>query len=252
VVVLHNGAGVTAQLYCGDCLAILPTLEAGSIDAVVTDPPYGVGFTGKAGHYRNEPNAKRHDTYTTYDDTEVNWFQLVLPAIEELIALGKPSAFFMSDARLFDMPKGGNIGGIFLPNGCGNSRWGFQCFMHVAFYGKCPYLAARLGSRPNGKYGIYGNDSNKIAHPCAKPLAAMKWLVQRTSLDGFVVLDPFMGSGTTGVACAQLGRDFIGIEIDPGYFAIAEKRISEALTQPQLPGLMKSSQSKQIPMDMMK
>jgi DNA modification methylase len=134
----------------------------------------------------------------------------------------------MASVRLCDMPRGGNVGGIFVPNGCGLSRWGFENFMHVCFYGKCPYLARRMGSRPNGKYGVYGNDSGKVSHPCAKPVAAMKWLVERTTLPGATVLDCFAGSGTTGVACLQTGRKFIGVEIEPAYHDIARRRLAEA------------------------
>ena len=62
----------------------------------------------------------------------------------------------------------------------------------------------------------------------------MRWLVSRVSLASETICDPFMGSGTTGVAALQLGRKFIGIEIDPGYFDIACKRIEEAWRQPRL------------------
>ena len=71
-------------------------------------------------------------------------------------------------------------------------------------------------------------------HPTQKPLALIKELILSCTLEGDTVLDPFMGSGTTGVACVQTGRNFIGIEIDPAYFAIAEKRIAEAQLQPRL------------------
>jgi DNA modification methylase len=73
-------------------------------------------------------------------------------------------------------------------------------------------------------------------HPTVKPIELMRYLVRLTKTPtGGVVLDPFMGSGTTGVACVQTGRNFIGIEIDPTYFAIAERRIQEAQLQPRLP-----------------
>mgnify|MGYP002661910264 CR=1 FL=1 len=62
----------------------------------------------------------------------------------------------------------------------------------------------------------------------------MKWCIERYTHEGDTIFDPFMGSGTTGVACVQTGRNFIGIEIDPTYFAIAEKRIAEAQMQPRL------------------
>ncbi len=71
-------------------------------------------------------------------------------------------------------------------------------------------------------------------HPTAKPIEWMERLVNIASLPGETILDPFMGSGTTGVACAKLGRRFIGIEIDPGYFEIACRRIDEAYRQRDL------------------
>ncbi len=72
------------------------------------------------------------------------------------------------------------------------------------------------------------------AHPTTKPLWIMREFVTRSTNEGMTVFDPFMGSGTTGVACVQMGRNFIGCEIDPTYFAIAEKRIKEAQMQPRL------------------
>ena len=71
-------------------------------------------------------------------------------------------------------------------------------------------------------------------HPTEKPVEIMERLIEMTSLNDHVILDPFMGSGTTGVACVQTGRNFIGIEIDHDYFAIAERRIKEAEAQPRL------------------
>jgi site-specific DNA-methyltransferase (adenine-specific) len=73
-----------------------------------------------------------------------------------------------------------------------------------------------------------------IEHPCPKPAVYMDWLATFASLPGETILDPFMGSGTTGVAAVKLGRKFIGIEIEPKYFDIACKRISEALKQPDM------------------
>lgn len=81
---------------------------------------------------------------------------------------------------------------------------------------------------------IYSNGNNHNEHPSQKPLALMEWLVATYSNPGDLILDPFMGSGTTGVAAVKLGRKFIGIEIDEGYFEIAKRRISEALAQPPL------------------
>ena len=76
--------------------------------------------------------------------------------------------------------------------------------------------------------------SEKTNHPSAKPTKLMRWLLERNTKQGTTILDPFMGSGTTGVACVQTGRNFIGMEIDPGYFAIAKRRIEIAQMQPNL------------------
>ncbi len=218
-------------LYLGDCRDVLPTL--GRVDAVVTDPPYGVNFDGKAGHYRNDPSAKRDDAYVSYEDTPENFNIVVLPALSAALAISQRGLVFMASRNVQRLPPG-ELGGIYLPNGCGRSTWGFQTFMHAIFYGACPYMAKGMGSRPNGRYGLYGNDANAINHPCAKPLAAMEWAVGRASLEGEGILDPFMGSGTTGVACVKLGRRFIGIEIEPRYFDVACKRIEAAYAQPDL------------------
>lgn len=221
-----------ATLYCGDCLEILPSL--GKVDAVIMDPPYGVDFTGKRGHYRNEPQFKKHDTYAATEDTIDEFDRVVLPALRRCIETTDRVLCFMADKNIFRLPIGGSIGGIYLPNGCGMTAWGFQNFMHCVMYGRDPYLAAGAGSRPNGKYGLYGNDANQIDHPCAKPIEAMLWAVGRGTLEGMTVLDPFMGSGTTGVAALRLGRKFIGVEIEPKYFDIACKRIDREVRQGNL------------------
>jgi site-specific DNA-methyltransferase (adenine-specific) len=218
-----------ATLYLADCRNVLSGL--GLIDAVVTDPPYGINLSGKRGHYRNQPNARRSDVYSSYEDTQENFVATVLPPLRYALSVAKRGAVFMAERTLPLLPAWDALGGIFLPNGCGVGRWGFQCFMHCALYGKDPFTAARKGSRPNGKHGIYGNDANKIDHPCAKPLAAMLWAVERATASDDVVVDPFMGSGTTGVACIKAGRRFIGIEIEPRYFDTACRRIEEAQRQ---------------------
>jgi len=90
-------------------------------------------------------------------------------------------------------------------------------------------LVIIAGKRPKSGQDVlsFKIDGYKPNHPSPKPLSCMKKLVDRISLTGQSVLDPFMGSGTTGVACKELGRNFIGIEIEPKYFAIAERRINQ-------------------------
>ncbi len=103
--------------------------------------------------------------------------------------------------------------------------------MHIVLYGRDPYLMTGQGSRPNGKYGCFGNDSNRQSHPCAKPEAAMTWAVERVSLPSELVYDPFAGAFTTALACLRLGRRFVGCEIDQGYFDYGCARVAEASRQ---------------------
>lgn len=202
-----------ATLYLGDCLEILLTL--GKVDAVVTDPPYGMqtntdgtGYTaGKAGHGRGSggpvyPAVVGDDA--PFDPSpwigfpEVilwgfNHFSDKLSQGGGLVWLKrKDAAFggFLSDAEL----------------GWWKGRKGVHCFTSF------PQVMA---------FDRF--------HPTQKPVDLMKWCIEKTK---GTILDPFMGSGTTGVACAKLGRKFIGIEIEPKYFNIACKRIQKAYDQP--------------------
>ena len=220
-----------ATLYLGDCREVLPTL--GKVDAVVTDPPYGIDFHGKA-----TKHTTRIDTYSTYEDTEANFEAIVVPAVRAALGLADRGAVFCASNRAFRLPTPDDIGGIYAPAGAGMSAWGFKCFHAVMLYGVSPYLAKSMGSRPTATSishpGGHVTGEQKIDHPCPKPVSYMEWLVTTVSLPGHLILDPFMGSGTTGVACARLGRRFVGIEIEPKYFDIACRRIEQAQKQADL------------------
>jgi len=98
-------------------------------------------------------------------------------------------------------------------------------FMGI-YYEKDPYLQTRKGSRPDSFSSTERAEKN--GHPCPKPIGQSNWLLNRCSFAGEKILDPFMGSGTTGVVCAANDRDFIGIEKDISYFRIAEDLIKSA------------------------
>jgi DNA modification methylase len=134
---------------------------------------------------------------------------------------------------LWNYPEPASLGSVFTMAGAGRTAWGFQCTHPVLFYGKDPFLVDGKGGRPNSLRDDQPNRDG-IDHPCAKPLPWMNWLVNRVSRFDETILDPFMGSGTTGVACANLGRKFIGIEIEPKYFDIACERIRAAYAQGRL------------------
>ena len=198
------------QLHLGDCLAFMRGLEAGSVDAVVTDPPYGVGI---ADWDDQMPTQEILDECLRVATGPVVWFgsaSLILA-----FAQYRPAP----DRMLIWAPK-------------------FTLSM-VAKDGFA-YRYHPLAIWRNRKQNIIAwdvlddatNGHNWWNHPATKPMSLMLKLVSAFSEHS--VLDPFMGSGTTGVACLKLGRRFIGCEIDPGYYAIAEKRIREAAQQPLL------------------
>ncbi len=210
-------------LYLGDCLEVMPTL--GKVDAVVTDPPFGINYK-----------------YNLYNDTK-----------ENLISLIKPLEIFIKDNTLRAAILCG-ITQIHLysqPNWIAAITWnttgqfgklGYTQWMPVLFYGDDVKGFGNVEGvvtksdlyQISGGGGVgFARDEN-IDHPCPKPLNIMNWAIKRFSLSGETILDPFMGSGTTGVACVKLGRKFIGIELDEKYFDIACKRIEEAYKQPDM------------------
>ena len=219
------------RLILGDCLEVMPAL--GKVDAVVTDPPYGVNMKAKVTKF------SRIEASTTYEDSEEHVLPLVTEAVRLAITLASCVLVTSGTRLLQEYPRATSIGTIFAANGAGLGKWGFSGNNPILYYGTCPYLRNGLGSRPNSFYsahpGMHVTGENNIDHPCPKPLAWMEWLVCRASpFVGETILDPFMGSGTTLVACAKLGRKGIGIELDPDYFEIACKRVEEAYRQPDL------------------
>jgi len=222
------------RLILGDCLDILPTL--GKVDAVVTDPPYGIGLTKKSSDYRDSKffdNGESLRASRTYDDAPDKIRGLIQSVMPLILSLAERAVIFSGPAMLWAYPEPQSVGSVFTMAGAGRTAWGFQCTHPVLFYGKDPYLQDGKGGRPNSFKDDQPNREN-IDHPCPKPVAWMRWAIQRGTRVGETILDPFMGSGTTGVACAKLGRKFIGIEIDPGYFDIACQRIEKAYAQPDL------------------
>lgn len=217
-----------ARLILGDCLEILPTL--GKVDSVVTDPPYGVNLSSKSRLW----NGESRGGYSSFDDTEENIKLVCVKAIEICRSIADCVVLTPGVRNLFNYPKPDDIGTVFNIAGAGRGPWGFNGNNPILYYGKDPYLARGLGSRPSSWNQPPNDFSEHSEHPCPKPIKMMQWLVTRASLEGQTILDPFMGSGTTGVACANLGRKFIGIEIEPKYFDIACKRIEIAYQQPRL------------------
>jgi len=217
-------------LYHGDCQVILPTL--GRVDAVITDPPYGVNYAGSATRHSERDGVG----YASFEDTPENVRDNIVPRFVEAMTLADRAAVTpgIRCSRFYPQPSAECV--IWYPSGANRGPWGFITHQPIFYYGKCPYLAKCEGSRPTGFQSTEAAEKN--GHPCPKPVGQMVWIVSRASRVGEVVLDPFMGSGTTGVACVELGRKFIGIELDEKYFDIACRRIEQAVrkAESRLPG----------------
>jgi len=190
------------RLILGDCLEVLPQL--GPVDAVVTDPPYGA-------------NKAAWDT-----EFPIEWYSLI--RAERVVVItgsqGLTDAIRLVGSEFIDVIAARNMNGMTRgPLGFGN--W----LAAVIAKGK-----PRQGTNAFD-FAVYGEMPD---HPSPKPLIYMLKLIGRVTEPGETILDPFMGSGTTGIACVRLGRRFIGIEIDEGYFDIACERIRRAYAQPDL------------------
>ena len=199
----------TATLYHGNCLEIIPMLTG--IDAVITDPPYGNGCAPRGGKVRGSTQSS--GTYPGWDIYSEDWIKLV----------NCPAAVFCSQATMLDTARalGADRALLYIKNNPSPLGTSWEPCLTRGW----PHVRQR-------QHWLGHNSERGHQHPTQKPLALMKWIVSTTPAK--VILDPFMGSGTTGVACVDLGRRFIGIEIDPKYFDIACRRIEDAQRQGRL------------------
>ena len=199
---------MTVTLYQGDCLEIMKSIPDKSVDAVITDPPYGVD-------YRNNE----------WDKNIPNWIETAKLKSEYVI-------FTTAIATMWQYPPADWVGCWHNIAGASRSKLGgLNHWTPLMFYGKPKFQVDTFET----SFGKTVHENMGIDHPSPKPLSLMKWIIENSTSENDTILDPFMGSGTTGVVCVQTGRNFIGIEIDPGYFKIAEKRIHDAEMQMRLP-----------------
>jgi site-specific DNA-methyltransferase (adenine-specific)/modification methylase len=202
-----------ATLYLGDCMDILPTLD--KVDAVITDPPYGILSGGAAGKGSGGGKLKNRNLNTANCEWDV------LPnnnVIEEILKKGNEIILW-----------GGNY---FSLNPCrGFLIWDKQ--QPWSNFSAAEYAWTSI-DKPSSIFRLSATSTDKgqnNTHPTVKPVALMKWCIEQCKNNPQTILDPFMGSGTTGVAAVQMGRKFIGIEREPKYFDIACRRIEDAQKQ---------------------
>jgi len=195
-----------ATLYLGDCLDILPTLPR--VDAVITDPPNGIGQDGGAQRTRR---SKRTNGEKIGWDTERPSYEVFLA----MLAAGKVHVIW-----------GGNYFADMLPPSMGWLYWEKRMGGDFAD-GELAWTSIHRARRQFNWHRKNKGDE----HPTQKPVELMRWCIEFCRDSAQTILDPFMGSGTTGVAAAQMGRKFIGIEREPKYFDIACERIERAYAQ---------------------
>lgn len=200
------------RLICGDCREVLPTL--GKVDAVVTDQPYGLGDKWQGGAANTKTAWKLSN-----GGSEMIWDRDISDAVPLALTLA-------IDAIVW----GGNY--YELPPARGWLIWDKIVRDFTSGHVEMAWTTIDQPTRAfNCSHGALATEGK--LHPTQKPIALMKWCLNFLP-NARTILDPFMGSGTTGVAAVKLGRKFIGIEIHEPYFDIACRRISEALKQPDM------------------
>lgn len=206
-------------LHLGNCLEIMPLV--GKVDAVVTDPPYGMGYKPekwkKYSGGASEWKPIHGDLEKFNPHPFLNFRDVILWGFNYYSDMLPVGALLIWDKRCTeagDKMYGSSIESAWMKNGSGAK---IKRLLH--------------GGVVNAD-SAYGNNEKRV-HPTQKPIELMKWCIEQTD-NAQTILDPFMGSGTTGVACVKLGRKFIGIELDEQYFDIACERIRKAYAQPDM------------------
>jgi site-specific DNA-methyltransferase (adenine-specific) len=202
-------------IHTADCLDFLRTLPDGSVDAVVTDPPFGMNLAKRSGTGRSKACRALDDYRVIGDDKPFDpsaW--LGFPVVAMFGA--NHYAHLLPPARkwlVWDKRDGGTSDD--------------QADCELAWT-NARGPGRLLSHKWRGMIKASERDQKRV-HPTQKPIELMKWVMDQLEIpDGATVFDPYCGSGTTGVACIQTGRNFIGCEIDPGYANIARRRCREA------------------------
>jgi len=239
------------DLYNGDCVSVLRnTIKDESIDLIVTDCPYKIiagGITinedGKAisdgsklgnkwlkKNSNETPSAAKNGKMFKHNDIK---FSDWLPELYRVLKKGSHCYIMINGRNLKDLQvEAENAGFVFQnllvwhkPNSQTPNKYYMQCLEFILMLSKRPARNINnLGSK--NILSINNIIGNKI-HPTEKPIELMDVMINNSSNENDIILDPFMGSGSTGVSCKKNNRKFIGIEIDDNYFKIAEKRIND-------------------------
>lgn len=245
------------KLHCGDCESIIETIENDSVDVVITSPPYNVDLGN---------NKYNNSGYNLYNDNRehveyIGWLKTIFATVKPVLKSGGRICINIGDSKNGAIPTSSDIiqfmckdlnyipithiiwnknttsartaWGSYMSPSCPN----YPCpFEHILIFAKDIVKLQHTGKTDitkdefitcaNSLWTFAPERLSNVGHPAAFPVELPYRLIKMNSYIGDTILDPFMGSGTTGVACKSLHRNFIGIELDSKYFDLAQKRIN--------------------------
>ena len=224
------------KLYNGDCLELMKNIPDGSVDLVLTDPPYvietkGGGICGKDGLVKQFKENHLDEMKNGFDTQVLDEICRVLKKINVYFFCSQKQIMPLLDYFVKEKKCNWNLLCWHKTNpvpACGNKY--LTDTEYILFFRE---KGVKVYGEFDTKFTYYVTPSNQkdkkeYGHPTIKPIEILQNLIVNSSLENGSVLDCFMGSGSTGVACINTNRNFIGIELDKNYFDIAEKRINEA------------------------
>lgn len=209
------------SLYHGDCLPIMRSMQSDSIDCIVTDPPYGINADGGIGGFGVSATDKHYRVGWDSQSPSQEYFT-------EMLRIAKKVFIFGGNFFTDKLPVGKHwivwdkIGEIKFKNPFGDAELVWTSIDRNSIK---KYVLIQQG---------FVSKERERFHPTQKPTQLLRSILTDYTTEGEVILDPFMGSGSTGVACVEVGREFIGIEREQNYFDIAQQRILKARLQPRL------------------
>ena len=212
------------ELWRGDCLELMKNIPDGSVDLVLTDPPYGMAFKS---NYRKEKYNE------IKNDKSLEWLEKYVGECFRILKRNTAAYFFCSwhnvDVFKQAIEKKFKIKNILIWEK-NNTSMGDLKASYAPKYEMITFAHKGRKLLNGFRYAdiVKANRTGSKLHPTEKPVDLLELFIKNSSDEGAVVFDGFMGSGSTGVACVNTNRNFIGIEIDEGYFNIAKKRIEEA------------------------
>ena len=224
---MTNITNLLGKIHNGDCLDFMRQLPDKCIDLVLTDPPYGVkmdkGFSGAVGFGGSGKPIKRREYVADKWDSDIPPPEV----FKEIMRISKNQMFF-----------GGNFFAHILPRSTHWIFWDKNMTMPTFGDGELVWTSFPRKSIKKEFFqfnGLISDSADKREHPTQKPTELIKRLVREYSPEAAeIIFDPFMGSGTTGVACESLGRKWFGCELEAKYCEIANKRIEAERAQLKL------------------